>query len=141
MSINRLMELERQCNHPLDGVGGYITCIGKLRAKTPAEMEDLLGFQKGTFGSGVSVWKLKSLPKADDFELRGYTYLPGGNTFDGTVIPRSGASRPDYFDQHGALSKYPPWLGIEQWEIRPNVILPATELERVPFGAKLMRWT
>ncbi len=103
-------------------------------------MEDILGFQKGTFSSGVSVWKLNDLPKPDEFELRGYTQTPGGENFDGIVIRRSDLRRPQYVLRDGTLAKFPPGLAVEQWELAKNVLLPATELERVPFGVKFTKW-
>jgi len=140
MAMSRVVELEHKLGKRMDAVGGYITCQKNVRGKTPTEMEDILGFQKGTFSSGVSIWKLNALPKPADFELRGYTYLPGGERFDGIVIRRSDLPRPQYLDKGGASSTYPPGLGVEQWELAPGVLVPATELQRVPFGTKFTKW-
>lgn len=140
LSISRTLELEQRLGRKLGAVGGYFTCLKNIRLRTPTEMEDILGFQKGTFSSGVSVWKLNDLPKPDEFELRGYTQTPGGENFDGIVIRRSDLRRPQYVLRDGTLAKFPPGLAVEQWELAKNVLLPATELERVPFGVKFTKW-
>jgi hypothetical protein len=140
LSISRTLELERKLGRRLSTVGGYFTCLKNLLLRTPAEMEDILGFQKGTFSSGVSVWKLKDLPKPEEFELRGYTQTPGGESFDGIVIRRSDLRRPQYLQKDGTSAKFPPGLAVEQWELEKGILLPATELERVSFGAKFMKW-
>jgi hypothetical protein len=137
MAMTRVIELESKNGGKFSSVGGYITCLRNVCGKTPEEMEAILGFEKGTFSSGVSIWKLSALPKAAEFELRGYTYLPGGEKFDGVVLRRVEQPRPEYFDQHGKPSKFPPGLGVEQWELR--ALLPATEMQRVPFGTKSMK--
>src|SRR5690349_4640339 len=82
LSLGRRSELQQKYGgrNP-DLVGGYITCARAIRFKTPREMETILGFAHGSFSSGVSVWKLKTLPTASQFELRGYTQLPGGEQF------------------------------------------------------------
>lgn len=140
MAATRAAELEGKLGKKLGSVGGYITCLRNVCGKTPAQMEDLLGFQKGAFGSGVVLWKLDRLPKPEEFELRGYTYLPGGERFDGAVVRRSNLPRPQYFEKDGTPSKFPPGLGVEQWELSPGVMVPATEIQKVPFGATSMKW-
>jgi hypothetical protein len=141
LSMNRTRELEeKQGGLKLDKVGGYFTCLRAIRAKTPAEMEAILGFENGTFSSGVSVWRLNSLPEPGDFNLRGYTQSPGGDPFDGLVIRRSDLSRPQFLAKDGTPARYPPGLGVEQWELKKDLLISATELERVPAGAKFMRW-
>jgi hypothetical protein len=139
LSISRMLELEQQLGRKLNAVGGYFTCVKNICLRTPAEMEDILGFQKGTFGSGVSVWKLNDLPKPEEFELRGYTQTPRGESFDGFVIRRSDLQRPHYLKRDGTIEKFPPGLGVEQWELARDVLLSATELERVPSGARFVK--
>jgi len=141
LSLARTVELEQKQNgRKLDSVGGYFTCLRAIRLKTPREMEDILGFAPKSFASGVSVWKLKMLPTPDQFELRGYTQLPGGNSFDGVVLRRPGAARPEFFTAEGAKPAFIPGLAVEQWELSRNFLMPAIELERVPPGAKFTNW-
>jgi hypothetical protein len=64
-------------------------------------MEAILGLATGYFISGVSVWKFKQLPTPDQFELRGYTQCPDGETFEGIVLRENGAPRPKYFARDG----------------------------------------
>ena len=141
MSMARVSELEAKLGKRLDSVSGFITCLVNVLGKTPSDLEDTLGVQKGAFASGVVIFRLNTLPKSSEFQLRGYTYLPNGARFDGLVLRRSDMQRPTYFDKNGNPSKFPPGLGVEQWEINPDVLIPATELERVPFGAKSMKWS
>lgn len=141
LSLARTQELERkQGGMKLAAVGGYFTVARAVRFKTPKEMEDLLGFETGSFRSGVAIWKLGSLPSADQFELRGYTQSPGGENFDGIVIRRVGHPRPQYLTPQGTTAQYVPGLGVEQWELRKGLLLPAIELERVPFGTRFTKW-
>ncbi len=140
LSMTRTLELEhKQGGRKLDAVGGYFTCLRPLNGKTPADMESILGFQDGTFSSGVSVWRLDALPGPADFELRGYTQTPGGESFDGVVVRRSDRSRPEFFTHDGAPVKFPPGGGVEQWELRKGFLAPAKELARVPPGARFIR--
>src|SRR4051812_35705649 len=89
MSMVRLQQLEKDNGGALSSVGGYFTCLKNVCTHTPAEMEDILGFEKGAFSSGVSIWKFKELPKPDQFEFRGHTQTPQGKRFDGIVLTRS----------------------------------------------------
>ena len=140
LSLARTSELEQKQGRTLDRVGGYFTCVRAIRVKTPQEMEDILGFAPGSFGSGVSVWKLNQLPTPDQFELRGYTQLPGGEAFDGIVLRRSDLPRPQFFTQTGGHLDFVPGLAVEQWELRRGLLLPASELERVRAGTKFTKW-
>ena len=140
LSLSRTLELERSQGHKLHGVGGYFTCARAIRGKTPIEMEAILGFAPGFFSSGVSVWKLNHLPTPDQFELRGYTQLPGGNPFDGIVLRQNGVPRPQFFSPAGGHLDFIPGLAVEQWELRRGLLMPASELERVPAGAKFTSW-
>ena len=141
LALARTEELEqRQGGRKLDRVGGYFTCARAIRFKTPTEMEEILGFAPGSFASGVSVWKFQWLPTADQFELRGYTQLPGGQPFDGIALRQSDLPRPQFFTKEGAAPQYIPGLAVEQWALKPNLLLPAIELERVPFGVQFTKW-
>jgi hypothetical protein len=141
ISLRRLAEIERSRHGAkLDSVGGYITVARAIRFKTPREMEDILGFAEGTFASGVSVWKLKSLPAPAQFDLRGYTQLPGGRPFDGIVLRRADSPRPQFFSRTGGSLEFIPGLAVEQWELKPGLLLPALELQRVAPGAKFTAW-
>jgi hypothetical protein len=103
-------------------------------------LEDIVGFAPGTFASGVSVWRHHDLPAPDQFELRGYTQLPGGQPFDGIVLRRPGAARPEFFAKNGSKLDFIPGLAVEQWELRPKLLVPCTELERVLPDAKFAQW-
>ena len=138
MSLARAGEIAKQNGGTFTQVQGYFTCCRAVRFKTPSEMEDILGLAHGTFSSGVSVLKFVSLPAPEQFELRGYTQLPGGRPFDGIVVRSSEAQRPQFFERNGAPSKFPPGLAVEQWELR--VPLPAVQLQAVPPGQTFTKW-
>lgn len=58
---------------------GYITYESAVRrCKTVEELEDAMGFARGYLGDEAVIQKLNTLPKAHQFELRGWTYLHPG---------------------------------------------------------------
>ena len=58
---------------------GYITYESAIRrCKTVEEIEDAMGFARGYLGDEAVIQKLNTLPKAHQFELRGWTYLHPG---------------------------------------------------------------
>ena len=89
--------------------------------------------------SGACLFKFLSLPAPDQFELRGYTQLPAGNPFDGIVV-RSLGARPQFFDHSGDPSVFIPGLGVEQWELKRGLVLPAMELARLAPDQKFTQW-
>jgi hypothetical protein len=132
LSLKRLAELEgNNGGRKLERLGGYFTCLRALRGKKPTDMEEILGFTPGSYSSGASIWKFTSLPSASQFELRGYTQLPGGNAFDGIVLRVPGAARPQFFTEAGDPAEFIPGLAVEQWELLPGILLPAIELIRL----------
>jgi hypothetical protein len=66
--------------HPFEFalVRGYITRERGLLGKTPKEMARLLGFPEYRVANGAKVYALVYLPTNEQFELKGYTYWPGG---------------------------------------------------------------
>lgn len=138
MPLARLLDLERTSGGPIASVGGYFTCLRAIHGRTPEEMESLLGFTPGYYSSGVSVWRFSILPSPSQFELRGYTQLPGGNPFDGIVLRLPGASRPRFFGNQGEAISFVPGLGVEQWELRRGVLLPAVEIGRISYGERFL---
>jgi hypothetical protein len=80
------------------------------------------------------------LPAPDQFELRGYTHLPGSDPFDGIVLRQPGAARPEFFTKKGVKPPYIPGVAVEQWELRPDLLISAIELERVSPGTKFTKW-
>jgi hypothetical protein len=140
MSLMRLGELESKAGGNITRVGGYFTCLRAVRGRTPDEMEDLLGFARGYLGSGAAIFKFTDLPKADEFELRGYSQLPDGETFNGIVIRRPGQQRPQYLDKNANALTFIPGTAVEQWTIRKGLELPAVLLERVMPGLRFTNW-
>jgi len=66
-------------------IKGYITQDKYIRGRSLKEIESILGFNSGRLSAGAAVYALGCLPEPDEFELRGYTYLPEG----GTVVRKS----------------------------------------------------
>jgi hypothetical protein len=85
-------------------MAGYCTSFKFIVGRTPLEMEAILGFASGTkLAIGADIYLVRPLPTARQFELRGYTYLPGGV-----------ATNDPTYRAHRA---YPPGLGAPQWEL------------------------
>jgi hypothetical protein len=85
-------------------MAGYCTSFKYVVGRTPSEMEDILGFASGTkLALGAEIYVIDPLPTAAQFELRGYTHLPGG------VATNDPSYRADL--------RYPPGLGAPQWEL------------------------
>jgi hypothetical protein len=85
-------------------MAGYCTTFKFVVGRTPAEMESVLGFAAGTkLAQGAEIYLVRPLPTARQFELRGYTQLPGG------VATNDPAYQPH--------PSYPPGLGAPQWDL------------------------
>jgi len=56
------------------------------------------------------------------------------------VHRHAGSAGPEFVSKDGAKLDYIPGLGVEQWELRPHLLVPATELERVAPGTKFTKW-
>jgi hypothetical protein len=85
-------------------VSGYLTSEKFVRGRSLDQVEKILGLVPGELKSGAVVLKLNSVPRPDQFELRGYTQTPAGHVYTG--------------------GDYPPGLGANQWELMEK--LPAT---------------
>ncbi len=80
---------------------GCCTTIKYLVGRTPEEMEPILGFRRGSkLAGGADIYRIDPLPSAEQFELAGYTHLPGGK-------PQLNG-RQEHPD-------YPPGSGAPQW--------------------------
>jgi hypothetical protein len=106
----KVVSLERG---PQSSVRGYITQEKNVKDQPLAELERRLGLPKGELASGAYIIALDRLPKPHEFELRSYTNLPGGQTY-----------------QRGG--KYPPGTGVPQWEL--TVDIPSTTVKVVSPG-------
>lgn len=87
---------------PGDWPVGYCTTIKYIVGRTPAEMEQAVGFASNTkLAQGAEIFLVRPLPMAAQFELRGYSHTPEGiSTSVKTPDPR-----------------YPPGLGVPQWNL------------------------
>ena len=82
---------------------GYCTTIKYVLGRTPAEMEETLGFRKESkLAEGAEIFRVTPPPSAAQLELRGYSQTPEGIS---TAIKTPHAD-------------YPPGLGVPQWELK-----------------------
>jgi hypothetical protein len=95
-----------------DPVKGYFTTHQAIAGQTPAEMEQTLGLKTGTLAGGAVVQELARLPKASEFELRGYTQTPEGRA------PVPGG--------------WPAGTGVPQWRVSEGVEIPVASATPVP---------
>jgi len=83
---------------------GYCTTVKYLVGKTPEEMEDAVGLaRQSKLAGGADIFRVIPLPKANEFQFRGYSQCPGGVPTDA----------PGYV----AHPVYPPGRGVPQWEL------------------------
>jgi hypothetical protein len=96
--------------------GGYITKLKFIAGRTPQEIEKILGLKTGELSEGCYVGSLKQLPKAHQFELKGYTNTPDGKPYAGPWPVPEG--------------EYPPGSGAPQWRLKQSIAsTPTTLLE------------
>lgn len=130
-------------------IKGYFTRERGILGKTPLEMARLLGYPQWRMAQGVKVYALSRLPRNEEFEIRGYTYWPGGN-------PRlePGEKRvPLWSEKHADIDKQ--WMRAPEIRVKDNVrgswtlagmdrlikIQPNTLDDGVyPSGAGLEQW-
>ena len=83
---------------------GYCTTLKYIVGRTPAEMEQIVGFAPDSkLMGGADIFVVRPLPSASEFTLKGYTQCPGG-------IP---SDAPGYVSH----PMYPPGLGAPQWDL------------------------
>lgn len=57
---------------------GYVTQLKFVVGKSSKAMETLIGYKAGRLAGGWALLAMKRLPKASEFEFRGYSYMSGG---------------------------------------------------------------
>lgn len=126
--------------HQIIYVKGCITQEKYIKGKTLAELERILGFQKGRLDNGMIVAALMQLPAANQFEVLGYSQVAEHKfSADATkgldVNKLKEILRKDVFTLSGnnrlvkVMAKtvhnehidndtqYPPGLGVPQWKL------------------------
>ena len=82
---------------------GYCTTLKFIVGRDPEEMEDILGFARGTrLLNGADIFRIDPLPSRDQFELKAYSYLPDG-------VPQMGGKVINPL--------FPPGKGAPQWKL------------------------
>jgi hypothetical protein len=67
---------------PIITLRGFFTSQGWLRGKTLSEIELLIGYRPGRLSAGASVYAFTRVPENWEFEVSGYTNVPGGQAID-----------------------------------------------------------
>src|SRR5215470_17227242 len=70
--------------HQSISVDGYVTQHHFLRGQDARELERRVGYGAGRLKDGFYLLFLNRVPKPDEFELRGYSHLPGGKPVGAT---------------------------------------------------------
>ncbi len=96
---------------PLRQVQGYITQEKFIKGKNLTELERLLGLPAGKLRVGAYVLVFERLPQAQEFQLKSYTNLPGGEPF------MEGGS-------------FPPGLGAPQWLLTTELLCTVEKMLR-----------
>jgi hypothetical protein len=130
--------------HEIIKVKGCITQERYIKGKKLAELERILGFQKGRLDQGVTIVVLIQLPDINQFELSGYSQVAGHKFNDESVkgldvtklkqnvlkdnFTLAGPKRlvkviPDtpHNDILDNDTQYPPGLGVPQWKLTGKV--------------------
>jgi hypothetical protein len=117
-AMNAPVKVTSASRHPSFWTEGYITCRKFIAGRTLQEAERILGLRPNELANGAYVYEFVRLPKADEFDLRGYTQTPAGQPW------------------HPG-SAYPAGLGAAQWEVRKNTYIPSRLIAAVQPGHRL----
>ncbi len=103
-------------------ITGWFTSEIFLVGKSPEDFEQILGFDnrlgREYLVHGVDVFEFTQPIQAGQFDLGGYTYLPGGKPWDGADL------------------RWPPGSGAPQWQLKVDI--PCRFLKTVPRGARYL---
>lgn len=77
---------------------GCLTRLIDIVNRSPAALEDLVGFHRGRLATGFSILLLKQPLGASDFEFFGYTYMSGGRIGLPSNVPSIDSARPKVDD-------------------------------------------
>lgn len=100
---------------------GYCTTLKYLVGRTPAQMERVIGLKAGTkLRLGAEIHLVTPLPGPGEFDLRGYTQLPGGRATNDPAYRHNDA--------------YPPGLGAPQWDLARHAQSNLRRIAIVPPG-------
>lgn len=116
----------------VDRLYGYIAVAKDIHGRTPSEMEQILGFQSGTFKDGVTVYSFRRLPQISEYEYE------------------LTADNPNGLAENPATSnvEYPPGSAkVHQWRIKKGcavpvdaknavVVLPHEKFDMIPWSAR-----
>jgi len=114
---NRPVKVTAVVRDPMFWTEGFITCYKFVAGRTLEEVEKILGLPSGELGTGAYFYEFMRLPKANEFELKGYSQCPDGKPW----VPGS---------------KYPPGLGAAQWRIHKNTFIASRLAAVVEPGGK-----
>ena len=81
---------------PTITLGGFFTAQGWLRGACLADLERLLGYHGQLLAAGAAVYAFQRVPEIFEFELKGYTNVPGGMAPDPAWVAAERAAAPYY---------------------------------------------
>ncbi len=87
----------------VEGAKGYFGKSAGMSGRSPQQIAKLLGLKPEKYTKGANIHRLKQLPQKHQFEVRGYTHLPGG-----VALPAGKSADP---------GGYGPGEGALQWEL------------------------
>ena len=87
----------------VESASGYFGMSAGMSGRSPLQIAKLLGLKPGDYAQGANIHRLKQLPQKHQFEVRGYTHLPGG-----VALPAGKSADP---------GGYGPGEGALQWEL------------------------
>jgi hypothetical protein len=144
--------------HQSISVDGYVTQHHFLRGQDARELERRVGYGAGRLKDGFYLLFLNRVPKPDEFELKGYSHLPGGKPVGATddaeahlkaghfdieklkllliksKFTVSGSDRLAKILPFADGSSYPPGSGIPQWRLTKK--LPCIVAAVIEAGGK-----
>ena len=117
--LNKPVKITSASRAPMLWSEGYITCHKFIKGRSLREVEQILGLHAGELAAGAYLYEFLRLPTMEEFDLRGYTQTPGGQTW----TPNS---------------KYPVGAGVAQWEVRKNTFIPSRVIATIESGQRVL---
>ena len=115
--LNRPVKVTSLSRQPMFWAEGFITCYKFVGGRTLGEAERILGLKHGDLAAGAYLHEILTLPRENQFELKGYSQCPDGQSWT-------------------PASDYPAGLGAPQWRVLPNTFIPSKVAALVEPGGR-----
>lgn len=103
---NRPVKIVSIVHQPMFWTEGFVTCYKFIGGRSLDEALEILGLKPKDFILGAYFYEFMRLPAPAEFELKGYSQCPDGETWT-------------------SASDYPPGLGAAQWRVKRNTFIPS----------------